>query len=98
MLHHGLSEQVINNAMNSELAEIPEARKAVTPIDKAEASKVLTQYLDDVVQKCLGNVLENDGKIFVQITLTNQAVNPTKFLGKFLLHSACGCNTTISIA
>ena len=31
MLHHGLYEQVINNALTSELAEIPEARKAVAP-------------------------------------------------------------------
>ena len=29
MLHHGLYEQVINNALTSELAEIPEARKAI---------------------------------------------------------------------
>ena len=53
MLHHGLYEQVINNQLNNELAEIPEARKAVAPIDKAEASKVLAQYLADVVQKGL---------------------------------------------
>ena len=53
MLHPGLYEQVINNALTSELAEIPEARKAVAPIDKAEASKVLAQYLADVVQKGL---------------------------------------------
>ena len=53
MLHPGLYEQVINNALTSELAEIPEARKAVSPIDKAEASKVLAQYLADVVQKGL---------------------------------------------
>ena len=39
MLHHGLYEQVINNALTSKLAEIPEARKAVVPIDKAEASR-----------------------------------------------------------
>ena len=45
MLHPGLYEQVINNALTRELAEIPEARKAVAPIDKAEASKVLAQYL-----------------------------------------------------
>lgn len=43
MLSFGLYEQVINNALTSELAEIPEARKSVAPIDKAEASKVLTQ-------------------------------------------------------
>ena len=53
MLHHGLYEQVINSALTSELAEIPEARKAVAPIDKAEASKVLAQYLTDIVQKGL---------------------------------------------
>ena len=43
MLHPGLYEQVINNALTSELAEIPEACKSVAPIDKAEASKVLAQ-------------------------------------------------------
>ena len=53
MINYGLYEQVINNALNSELAEIPETRKAVAPIDKAEASKVLAQYMADVVQKGL---------------------------------------------
>ena len=75
MLHYGLYEQVINNALNSELAEIPEARKAVAPIDKAEASKVLAQYLTDVVQKGLDNVLDNGGDISAQISLTNQIVD-----------------------
>ena len=58
MLHPGLYEQVINNALTGELAEIPEARKSVAPIDKVEASKVLAQYLADVVQKGLDNVLD----------------------------------------
>ena len=75
MLHHGLYEQVINNALNSELAEIPEACKAVAPIDKAEASKVLAQYLADVVQKGLDNVLDNGGDLSAQIALTNQIVS-----------------------
>ena len=75
MLHHGLYEQVINNQLNSELAEIPEARKAIAPIDKAEASKVLAQYLADVVQKGLDNVVDNGGDIFAQIALTNQIVD-----------------------
>ena len=75
MLHHGLYEQVINNQLNSELAEIPEARKAVAPIDKAEASKVLAQYLADVVQKGLNNVADNGGDISAQIALTNQIVD-----------------------
>lgn len=75
MLYSGLYEQVINNALSSELAEIPEARKAVAPIDKAEASKVLAQYLANVVQKGLDNVLDNGGDISGQIELTNQIVD-----------------------
>ena len=75
MLHYGLYEQVINNQLTSELAEIPEARKAIAPIDKAEASKVLAQYLADVVQKGLDNVLDNGGDISAQIELTNQIVD-----------------------
>ena len=75
MLHPGLYEQVINNQLNSELSEIPEACKAVAPIDKAEASKVLTQYLADVVQKGLDNVLDNGGDISAQIAPINQIVD-----------------------
>ena len=60
MLHPGLYEQVINNALTGELAEIPEARKSVAPIDKAEAFKVLAQYLADVVQKGLDKIVVDD--------------------------------------
>ena len=74
MLYHGLYEQVINNQLTSELAEIPEARKSIVPIDRAEASKVLAQYLADVVQKGLDNVLDNGGDISAQIELSNQIV------------------------
>jgi len=63
MLYPGLYEQVINNALNSELAKIPEARKSTAPIDTAEAAKVLAQYLTDVVQKGLENVQDNGGGI-----------------------------------
>ena len=51
MLHPGLYEQVINRALAGELAEIPESRKVVAPIDKAESSKVLAQYLADVKKR-----------------------------------------------
>lgn len=74
MLHHGLYEQVITHALNRELAEIPQARKAVAPIDQAEASKVLAQYLTEVVQKGLENVSDNGGDIAAQIALANQIV------------------------
>ena len=74
MLHPVLYEQVINTKLKSELAEIPQARKDTAPIDKAEASHVLSQYLADVVQKGLDNVLDNGGDIAAQVALTNQIV------------------------
>ena len=74
MLPPGLYEQVINTALNRELSAIPEARKSVAPIDKAEASKVLSQYLAEVVQKGLDNVLDNGGDLSAQVELTNRVV------------------------
>ena len=69
MLHHGLYEQVINDQLSSELLDIPEARKYVAPIDKAEASKVLSQYLADVVQKGLDNLADNGGDMSAPISV-----------------------------
>lgn len=89
MLHPGLYEQVINNALTSELAEIPEARKAVASIDKVEASKVLAQYLADVVQKGLDNVLDNGGDISTQIELTNQIIALIQNVSRVLIER-CG--------
>ena len=75
MLQPGPYEQVINNALTCELQEIPEARKAIAPIDKAEASKVLAKYLADVVQKGLDNVLDNGGDLSAQVGLANKIVD-----------------------
>ena len=79
MLHPGLYEQVINNALDRELSEIPAARKSTAPIDTAEASKVLAQYLTEVVQKGLDNVQDNGGGIEAQIELANQIVSTTEY-------------------
>ena len=75
MLHPGLYEQVINQKLDSELSAIPEACRSTAPIDKAEASKVLAQYLADVVQQGLDNVADNGGDLSAQIALTNQIVD-----------------------
>ena len=74
MLHPGLYEQVINKQLDTELTEIAEARKSVAPIDKAEASKVLSQYLSEVIESGLDNVRDNGGDLSAQIELTNQIV------------------------
>ena len=75
MLSPGLYEQIINTALKHELSEVHDARKSVAPIDKAEASKVLAQYLADVVRKGLDNVVDNGGDLSKQIGLVNQIVD-----------------------
>ncbi|NLW54178.1 MAG: hypothetical protein GXY99_04675, partial [Clostridiaceae bacterium] len=74
MLNPGLYEQVINNEIDSKLSEISAARQATSPIDKAEASKVLTQYLTDVVQKGLDNLIDKGGKLSDQVELSNRII------------------------
>ncbi len=75
MLHPGLYEQIINQQLTDELGKIPAACKSVAPIDKAEASKVLAQYLPDVVQKGRDYLLDNGGDISSHIELTNKIVS-----------------------
>ena len=78
MLYPGLYEQVINREISTELSDISAARQATAPIDKAEASKVLAQYLADVVQMGLDNVLDNGGDISTQVELSNRIVETVK--------------------
>lgn len=75
MLHPGLYEQVINQALDSELSTISEARQSTAPIDGAEASRILAQYLSGVVQQGLDNVIDNGGDLSAQISLANQIVS-----------------------
>ena len=74
MLNPGLYEQIINRELRAELSAISAARQTTAPIDKAEASKVLAQYLADVVQKGLDNVLDNGGDISAQVELSNRII------------------------
>lgn len=74
MLHPGLYEQVINYQLDTELSAVAEARKSTAPIDKAEASKVLSQYLSEIIESGLDNVRDNGGDLSAQIELTNQIV------------------------
>ena len=75
MLHSGLYEQVINKRLNAELSKIPDACKAVASIDKAEASKVLAQYLSNIVQKGLEDVSEGNNGILAQVNLANRIIS-----------------------
>lgn len=75
MLRPGLYEQVINTEISSELSEIPENRKSIVPIDKAEASKVLAQYVSGIVEKGLDNLLDKGGDITTQVKLINRIID-----------------------
>ena len=75
MIKPGLYEQVINNKLDSELSLVPAARQSTAPIDQAEAAKVLSQYLTEVVQQGLDNVADNGGDIAAQIDLANRIVS-----------------------
>ncbi len=74
MLKPGLYEQIINDKISRELAEIPAARQETAPIDTAEAAQVLAQYLAGVVKEGLDNVLDRGGDLSAQVYLVNQMI------------------------
>ena len=78
MLKDGLYEQVINNKLDTELAECTDKLSTTASIDKAEASKVLSKYLTEVVEKGLDNIIDNGGDISSQVELINKIVSVIK--------------------
>lgn len=76
MLYLGFYEQIINRHLRNDSEEIPEACKAAAPINKVERSKALVQYLCDIEQKGLDNVVDNSGDLAAQVDLTNQIESP----------------------
>ena len=73
MLYDGLYEQVINMELDTELATTDKLSQTA-PIDRAEAAKVLSKYVAEIVEKGLENVLDNGGDISSQVELVNRIV------------------------
>ena len=78
MLKDGLYEQVINKELVSELDAEKDKLVKKAPIDKAEASQILSKYISQVVEKGLDNLVDNGGDIQAQIDLTNKIVSTIK--------------------
>lgn len=78
MLKDGLYEQVINKNIDSELTDCADKIFSTAAIDKAEASKVLSKYLTEVVEKGLDNIIDNGGDVSSQIELVNKIVSAIK--------------------
>ncbi len=74
MLHNGIYEQVINKALDRELAATDKLSQTA-PIDAAEAAKVLAKYVAAVVEKGLENVQDNGGDVSSQVELVNRIVS-----------------------
>ena len=74
MLKNGLYEQVINKSLDKELAETDKLIQTAA-IDPAEAAKVLSQYISEVVEKGLQNVRDNGGDVSSQVELVNKIVS-----------------------
>ena len=74
MLKNGLYEQVINKSLDKELAETDKLIQTAS-IDPAEAAKVLSQYISEVVEKGLQHVRDNGGDVSSQVELVNKIVS-----------------------
>ena len=74
MLHDGLYEQVISRELDSELAATDKLSQTA-PIDSEEASKILSKYVAEIVEKGLENVKDNGGDLSSQVELVNRIVS-----------------------
>ena len=74
MLPTGLYEQIINKALDAELAKTDKLSETAR-IDEAEAAKVLAQYVAEIVEKGLDNVKDNGGDLNKQVELVNRIVS-----------------------
>ena len=74
MLNSGLYEQIINKAIDTELASTDKLSQTA-PIDTAEASKVLAKYVAEVVERGLENLKDNGGDLKSQVALANRIVS-----------------------
>ena len=74
MLHDGLYEQVISKELDSELSASDKLSQTA-PIDSAEASKILSKYVAEIVEKGLENVKDNGGDLSSQVELVNRIVS-----------------------
>ena len=57
----GIYEQIINKEMNDELEQIPADCKHRERVDSAEASKVLSAYVAELLQRKMDSISHEKG-------------------------------------
>lgn len=70
----GIYEQVLNQIINEKLLLNSEDEAVLENIDEEEASKILSKYISDVVEKGLANIKDSGGGIQKQIQLCNDLI------------------------
>ena len=75
MLKTGLYEQVINKLLEKELFESKDKLSQTARIDEGEASKILSQYVAEIIEKGLDYVHDKGGDVKKQIQLINRIVS-----------------------
>ena len=80
MLKQGLYEQLVNRIIGAEIENAEKRGMYVeaAPVDTGEASKILSQYVAEVIEKGLDNVRDNGGSLADQIALVNKLVDAVK--------------------
>lgn len=78
MLKTGLYEQVINDLIDKKLADNSDRFCQTAAIDEAEASKILSKYVAEIIEKGLDNVRDNGGDLQGQIALINKIIAAIK--------------------
>ncbi|MCX7923848.1 MAG: hypothetical protein N3B21_17830 [Clostridia bacterium] len=73
-LPFGIYEQVLNQIITKKLRLNYEDEAVLENIDEEEASKVLSKYISEVIEKGLANIKDNGGGIQKQIQLCNDLI------------------------
>ncbi len=75
MLHSGLYEQLINTAIGRELDADTNRLYFVESVDRAEAAKILSRYISEVIEKVFDNLKDHGGNVIDLIELANKMMN-----------------------
>ena len=74
MLQDGLYEQIVNNAIDAELAAI-DKHIETTAIDSSEAPKALVQYIAETARQAFESLRDQRDSLDKQIALANRIVH-----------------------
>lgn len=77
MLQNGLYELIINKKIDEALTNTDQIAHT-TALDEAESSKLLAQYVSEVVQKGLEQLIDQGGDLASQVELVNKMIHMIK--------------------